>query len=154
VTQNIGVISNTHGLLRPQAVTALLGASLIIHAGDVGHADILGSLRQIAPVVAVRGNIDKQPWTADLPETEIVQVEGRVLYVLHNLDDLDLDPPTAGFHAVITGHTHQPKIETIGGVLYFNPGSAGPRRFTLPICVGRLILSDGDLRAEVIELKL
>jgi uncharacterized protein len=154
VTQTIGVISDTHGLLRPQAVTALDGCSLIIHAGDIGNPDILGSLRAIAPVVAVRGNIDQQPWTADLPDTEIVHVEGRTLYILHNRDDLDLDPPSAGFHAVITGHTHQPKIETIGGVLYINPGSAGPRRFTLPICVGRLTISEQDIRAEIVELQL
>jgi putative phosphoesterase len=154
VPQTIGVISDTHGLLRPQAVTALQGASLIIHAGDVGNADILSSLQQIAPVIAVRGNIDKQPWTVALPQTEVVEVGGRVLYVLHSLDDLDLDPPTAGFHAVIIGHTHQPKIETVDGVLYFNPGSAGPRRFTLPISVGRLIVSDQDLVAEIIELQV
>jgi putative phosphoesterase len=154
VTQTIGVISDTHGLLRPQAVTALKGASLIIHAGDVGDADILSSLRQIAPVIAVRGNIDKQPWTVALPQTEIVKVGGRVLYVLHSLDDLDLDPSTSGLHAVITGHSHQPKIETVDGVLYFNPGSAGPRRFTLPISVGRLIVSDKDLVAEIIELQV
>jgi putative phosphoesterase len=153
VPQTIGVISDTHGLLRPQAVTALQGASLIIHAGDVGNADILSSLQQIAPVIAVRGNIDKQPGTVALPQTEVVEVGGRVLYVLHSLDDLDLDPPTAGFHAVITGHTHQPKIETVDGVLYFNPGSAGPRRFTLPISVGRLIVSGQNLVAEIVELQ-
>ena len=149
----IGVISDTHGLLRPQAVTALRGSSLIIHAGDVGHADIINTLRNIAPVVAVRGNIDRDPSTSELPTTELVQLDTRSLYVLHDLNDLDLDPPTAGFDVVITGHTHKPKIETKDGVLYFNPGSAGPRRFNLPIAVGRLVISDNDVRGEIIELQ-
>jgi putative phosphoesterase len=152
MTQHIGVISDTHGLLRPQALTALHGASLIIHAGDIGHADVLSALQNIAPVIAIRGNIDKQPWAAKLPDTEIVQVDRCVLYILHNLDDLDLDPPTAGFHAVISGHSHKPKIETIGGVLYFNPGSAGPQRFKLPISVGRLTVLESHVRAEIIEI--
>jgi putative phosphoesterase len=154
MTRHIGVISDTHGLLRPQAVTALRGSSLIIHAGDVGHGDILNALRKMAPVVAVRGNIDRDPWTGKLPTTELVQLGARSVYVLHDLNDLDLDPPTAGFDVVITGHTHRPKIETKDGVLYLNPGSAGPRRFNLPISVGRLEISDNnDVRAEIIELQ-
>ncbi|MBO0756824.1 MAG: metallophosphoesterase family protein [Bradyrhizobiaceae bacterium] len=153
MTRHIGVISDTHGLLRPQAVTALRGSSLIIHAGDVGHCDILNALRKMAPVVAVRGNIDKDPWTRELRTTELVQLGARSVYVLHDLNDLDLDPPTAGFDVVITGHTHRPKIETKDGVLYLNPGSAGPRRFNLPISVGRLEISDNDVRAEIIELQ-
>jgi uncharacterized protein len=150
--QHIGVISDTHGLLRPQAVAALEGSPLIIHAGDVGSPEILGELRRIAPVFAVRGNVDKGPWAMQLPETEIVQVEDRLLYVLHDLGALDLDPRTAGFRAVITGHSHQPTIETRDGVLYFNPGSAGPRRFHLPVSVGRLTVSGGELQAEIINL--
>jgi putative phosphoesterase len=150
---HIGVISDTHGLLRPQAVTALRGSSLIIHAGDVGHADIINALRKIAPVVAVRGNIDRDPSTSELPTTELVELAARSIYVLHDLNDLDLDPPTAGLDVVITGHTHRPKIETKDGVLYFNPGSAGPRRFNLPIAVGRLVISDKDVRGEIIELQ-
>src|SRR5262249_11891129 len=134
----IGVISDTHGLLRPQAVAALRGSALIIHAGDVGRPEILGELRKIAPVVAVRGNVDRGTSADSLPQSEIVEHDGVRLYVLHILEELDLDPSTAGFHTVITGHTHRPKMETKDGVLYFNPGSAGPRRFTLPVSVGRL----------------
>jgi len=154
MTRQIGVISDTHGLLRPQAITALHGSSLILHAGDVGNPDVLAALRQVAPVIAVRGNIDHQPWAAALPERKTVDVDRRVIYLLHNLDDLALDPPPAGCHAVITGHTHQPKIATVDGVLYVNPGSAGPRRFKLPISIGRLTIADGALRAEVLELQV
>jgi uncharacterized protein len=152
--QHIGVISDTHGVLRPQAVAALRGCSAIIHAGDVGRPEILDELRRIAPVFAVRGNIDTSPWALQLPETELVQIEDCRLYVLHDLNALDLDPSTAGFGAVITGHSHQPKIETRDGVLYFNPGSAGPRRFSLPVSVGRLILSGRELQAEVMNLEV
>jgi putative phosphoesterase len=149
---NIGVISDTHGLLRPQAVAALQGSALIIHAGDVGRPEILEELRRIAPVVAVRGNVDSGAWAMRLPHGEIVEHDGIRLYVIHILEDLDLDPPTAGFHAVITGHTHRPKMESKDGVLYFNPGSAGPRRFDLPVSVGRLLVADGKLRGEIITL--
>jgi uncharacterized protein len=151
--RHIGVISDTHGLLRPQAVTILRGCSLIIHAGDVGHADILAALREIAPVVAVRGNIDRDPSTSQLAATELVELDGRTIFVLHDLNDLDLDPLTAGFQVVISGHTHRPKTATKDGVLYFNPGSAGPRRFNLPISVGRLVILDKDVQAEIIELQ-
>jgi putative phosphoesterase len=150
--QTIGVISDTHGLLRPQAVAALRGSPLIIHAGDVGRPEILDELRGIAPVFAVRGNVDRGAWAMGLPETEIVEVDGCLLYVLHDLGALDLDPPTAGFRAVIAGHSHQPKIETRDRVLYFNPGSAGPRRFRLPVSIGRLTLDDGKITAEIINL--
>ena len=152
--QHIGVISDTHGLLRPPAVAALRGCSPIIHAGDVGRLEILDELRRIAPVFAVRGNVDHGAWAMKLPETEIVEVEDCLLYVLHDLNALDLDPPTAGFRAVIAGHSHQPKIETRDGVLYFNPGSAGPRRFNLPVSIGRLTLSGGQLQAEIIHLEV
>jgi putative phosphoesterase len=151
---HIGVISDTHGLLRPQAVEALQGSALIIHAGDVGRPEILEELRRIAPVVAVRGNVDRDAWAEQLPLSEIVQHDGVRLYVLHILEDLDLDPPTAGFHAVITGHTHRPKMETKDGVLYFNPGSAGPRRFDLPVSVGRLSMTDGKLRGKLVYLQV
>jgi putative phosphoesterase len=149
---NIGVISDTHGLLRPQAVAALQGSALINHAGDVGRPEILEELRRIAPVVAVRGNVDSGAWAMSLPQSEMVEHDGIRLYVIHILEDLDLDPPTAGFHAVITGHTHRPNMTTKDGVLYFNPGSAGPRRFDLPVSVGRLVLADGKLRGEIITL--
>ena len=148
----IGVISDTHGLLRAQALAALQGSELIIHAGDVGDPAILAALGKMAPVVAVRGNIDRGAWAKDLPARQIVQLEQHLIYVLHDLYELDLDPASAGFHAIISGHSHQPKIETKDGVLYFNPGSAGPRRFDLPITVGRLTISDGGLQAEIIDL--
>jgi putative phosphoesterase len=149
---HIGVISDTHGLLRPQAVAALQGSGLIIHAGDVGSPDILDELRRIAPVVAVRGNVDRGTWATGLLQSEIVEHAGIRLYVLHILEELELHPPTAGFHAVITGHTHRQKMETKDGVLYFNPGSAGPRRFDLPVSVGRLSVATGNLRGEIIGL--
>jgi putative phosphoesterase len=151
---DIGVISDTQGLLRPQAVEALRGCALIIHAGDVGRPEILDDLRRIAPVVAVRGNVDRDAWATRLPMSEIVEHDGVRLYVLHILEDLDLDPPTAGFHAVITGHTHRPKMETKDGVLYFNPGSAGPRRFDLPVSVGRLAMTDGKFAGELVYLQV
>ena len=154
VMGHIGVISDTHGLLRPQAVAALQGSALIIHAGDVGRSEILDELRRIAPVVAVRGNIDHGAWATRLPLSEIVEHDGALLHVLHILEELELDPPTAGFHAVITGHTHRPKMETKDGVLYFNPGSAGPRRFDLPVSVGRLLVADGKLRGELVYLQV
>jgi uncharacterized protein len=135
-------------------VAALRGSALIIHAGDVGRPEILQELRKIAPVVAVRGNVDRDDWADRLPQSEIVEHEGVRLYVLHILEELDLDPPTAGFHAVITGHTHRPKMETKDGVLYFNPGSAGPRRFDLPVSVGRLSVVDGKLRGEIVYLRV
>jgi putative phosphoesterase len=152
--RTIGVISDTHGLLRPQAVAALEGSALIIHAGDVGDPTILDDLRQIAPVVVVRGNVDRDAWADPLPLGEIVEHEGARLYVLHILEDLDLDPATAGFHAVISGHSHKPKMERQDGVLYFNPGSAGPRRFDLPVSVGRLSVLDGKLRGEIMYLNV
>jgi putative phosphoesterase len=151
-TQRIGVISDTHGLLRPEAIKALRGSEAIIHAGDVGDAVILEKLAKIAPVTAIRGNIDTAPWAKALPETDVLQLNNNTIYLIHNVKDLDLDPHAAGLAAVIFGHTHQPLIETRNRVLFFNPGSAGPRRFKLPISVGRLTLKDGSLRAEVIEL--
>jgi uncharacterized protein len=150
----IGVISDTHGLLRPEAIAALHGSEHIIHAGDVGSPEILETLAAIAPVTAVRGNIDKQAWSRKLPETAVLELGGVSTYVLHDLAQLDLKPKAAGFAAVISGHTHVPKQETRDGVLYFNPGSAGPRRFKLPVSVGRLILEDGGLRGELLHLAL
>jgi len=150
--RSIGVISDTHGLLRPQALAALQGSALIIHAGDVGDPRILKVLGEIAPVFAVRGNVDRGSWAKQLSEREIVQFEQQTLYVLHDLSELDLDPATAGFQAVICGHSHEPKIETTGNVLYFNPGSAGPRRFRLPITVGRLTVVEDRLQAQLIAL--
>ena len=148
----IGVISDTHGLLRPEAVAALRGSDHIIHAGDIGSPDILDRLRELAPVTAIRGNIDRAPWARKLPETEVVELAGLSIYILHNLKELDLKPEAAGFAAVISGHSHAPKQETENGVLYFNPGSAGPRRFRLPITVGKLVIEDKTVRGEIIHL--
>jgi uncharacterized protein len=150
----IGVISDTHGLLRPEAVDALRASDHIIHAGDIGAPEILERLRKIASVTAIRGNIDKAAWARQLPETDVVEISGISIYVLHDLSELDLNPKAAGFHIVIYGHSHVPKQENRGGVLYFNPGSAGPRRFKLPVSVGKLIIEDGAVRGEFLELSL
>jgi putative phosphoesterase len=148
----IGVISDTHGLLRPEALQALVGAELIVHAGDVGGPEVLDGLRAVAPVVAVRGNNDRGAWAAALAETEVVETAGRMLYVLHDLRELDLDPRAAGFDAVIAGHSHQPRIDRRDGVLYVNPGSAGPRRFRLPIALAWLDVGAEAVEAEIVQL--
>ena len=148
----IGVISDTHGLLRPEALKALRGSELIIHAGDVGDPEILNTLARIAPVTAIRGNIDKGAWAQKVPDSEVVELGGISIYVLHDLSQLDLKPEVAGFAVVIYGHSHIPKQETRGGVLYFNPGSAGPRRFRLPVTVGKLVIEQGKVRAEIIAI--
>jgi putative phosphoesterase len=148
----LGVISDTHGLLRPEALEVLRGSALIIHAGDVGDPAILDRLREIAPVTAVRGNVDTAPWASALPLFDAVEFGGRFLYVLHQRDHLDLDPGAAGMSAVIYGHSHRPAIETRAGVLYLNPGSAGPRRFSLPVTVARVRVSAEGLEPAIIEL--
>jgi uncharacterized protein len=145
----LGVIADTHGLLRPQALAALAGVERIVHAGDIGEPGVLDALARVAPVTAVRGNNDRGRWAADIPETEVVEVGGLSLYVLHDVHELDLDPRAAGFAAVIAGHSHQPRIEEREGVLYLNPGSAGPRRFKLPVSVAVLTIADGRVEAEV-----
>ncbi len=148
----IGVISDTHGLLRPAAMDALRGSDHILHAGDVGASGILEQLAAIAPVTAVRGNVDKDDWAKRLPKAEVFEAGGVSIYMLHDLAELDLKPQAAGFSAVISGHSHVPKQEMRDGVLYFNPGSAGPRRFKLPVSVGRLIVQDGGVRGEILTL--
>jgi len=150
----IGVISDTHGLLRPEAIEALRGSERIIHAGDVGSPEILDALSTLAPVIAVRGNIDKAPWSRKLPETQVLDLIGVCIYVLHDLAKLDLKPKAAGFAVVVSGHSHTPKQETRDGVLYFNPGSAGPRRFKLPVSVGRLIVEEDGVRGELLPLSI
>ena len=150
----IGVISDTHGLLRPQAVRALEGVELIIHAGDIGDPKILRALARIAPVHAVRGNTDRGDWAADLPQSLVVEVGGVHLYVLHELFCLDLDPGASGINAVIFGHSHEPHMERQNGVLFLNPGSAGPRRFTLPVTLARIKLQGISLYLELVELKV
>jgi putative phosphoesterase len=146
----IGVISDTHGLLRPEAVAALSGAQLIIHAGDVGFPDVLKELGRIAPVTAVRGNVDCGDWADQLPRTAVVQASARKLFVVHDIHDIE--SLAAGFDAAISGHSHQPREEVRNGVLYLNPGAAGPRRFKLPVTVARLHDSGAGLRVEFVEL--
>jgi putative phosphoesterase len=150
----VGVISDTHGLVRPEAIEALRGSELIIHAGDVGNAEVLERLRAIAPTIAVRGNIDTGASADTLPVTEVVEVGHVHLYVLHDISTLDLDPKAVGFAAVIFGHSHRPSAEVRDEVLYLNPGSAGPRRFSLPIAVARLQVSGERVSHEIVELRV
>jgi putative phosphoesterase len=148
----VGVISDTHGLLRPEAVAALRGVKHILHAGDVGDAAILDQLGKIAPVTAIRGNVDRGGRCGRLPETELVELGGQSIYMLHDRMTLDLDPVAAGIGAVIYGHSHHPAIEWAKGVLYFNPGSAGPRRFSLPVSVGFLEISDSGIEPRLLTI--
>ena len=150
----VGVISDTHGILRPEAIEALRDSELIIHAGDVGDPDVLERLRAIAPTIAVRGNIDTARWARTLPLSEVVDVGELRLYVIHDLSELDLDPKTAELAAVISGHSHRPNAEVREGVLFLNPGSAGPRRFALPVAVAKLQVFGTRLSHELIELKV
>jgi len=142
----VGVISDTHGLLRPEALEFLRGSEHIIHAGDIGSPEIVPALEKLAPVTAIRGNVDVQPWARHFGETEVVELAGLHIYIVHDVNALDLNPKTAGFAAVISGHSHKPAQATKDGVLYFNPGSAGPRRFSLPISIGRLEVSAAGIR--------
>ena len=149
----IGVISDTHGLQRPGALAALQGSDYIIHAGDIGDPQILDKLAAIAPLTAVLGNIDHGAWANKIPTTNVLEVGEISIYVLHNLQELDLKPEAAKFAAVVYGHSHVPKQEWKNGVLYFNPGSAGPRRFRLPVSVGRLRIKDGRIDAKILLLE-
>jgi putative phosphoesterase len=148
----LGVISDTHGLMRPEALDALAGVEQILHAGDIGTPQVLDALQAIAPVIAVRGNNDREAWAQGLPETAVVGVGEAMLYVLHDVKTLDLDPRAAGFHAVISGHSHRPALAMRQGVLFLNPGSAGPRRFKLPIAVARLSVRGSKVEAQLCEL--
>lgn len=150
----VGIISDTHGLLRPEAIDALRGSDHIIHAGDIGYQLILDQLKEIAPVTAVRGNVDRGTWAKGIPVTNVFEAGGVSFYVLHILDQLDLKPETAAFKAVIYGHSHAPKKEIKNGVLYFNPGSAGPRRFNLPATVGKILIRENQLTSEIIDLQI
>lgn len=150
----VGVISDTHGLLRPEAVAALKGSDLIIHAGDVGAPDVIDELCKVAPTFVVRGNIDTAHWAGALPATADVEVGGLLFHVLHNIAELDLDPAAVGYAAVVFGHSHQPSIEMREGVLFLNPGSAGPRRFKLPVSIARVRVSGQKLRPDIVELKI
>jgi putative phosphoesterase len=150
----IGLISDTHGLLRPQALQSLQGSDFIIHAGDICDADVLKQLSALAPVTAVRGNNDRGMWADAIPETNVLEAGAALLYVIHNIDELDIDPGAAGFHAVIYGHSHKPMIEKKHGVLFMNPGSAGPRRFSLPVSTGQLLISGTHIAPQLIALEV
>jgi putative phosphoesterase len=150
----IGIISDTHGLLRPEAASALQDSDLILHAGDVGKPEVLAALRTIAPTVAIRGNNDKGSWADGLSATEVVPVDSSLIYLVHDVAELDLDPAAAQFAAVISGHSHRPATSIREGVLYLNPGSAGPRRFSLPITLAVLTIQDRVLRPKLIELRV
>ncbi len=145
----IGVISDTHGLLRPEATDQLTGVDHIIHAGDIGSPDIIPSLEKIAPVTAIKGNIDQAAWATSFADNETLAIAGHKIYILHNRNDLNGDPGATGFDIVISGHSHKPSIETIDGILFLNPGSAGPRRFTLPIALAFLELTDGSIMPRI-----
>jgi uncharacterized protein len=150
----IGIISDTHKLVRAEAREQLRGVDLIVHAGDIGSLQVIEQLTEIAPVKAIRGNIDKDPWADQFPHDDVIEVDGTTLYVLHNLSDIEIDPTAAGFQVVISGHSHSPKIERKDGVLYINPGSAGPRRFKLPIALAMLTIKRGKLTATIEELAI
>jgi len=150
----IGLISDTHGLLRPQALSFLRGCDHIIHGGDIGDAEILARLSALAPLTAVRGNNDRGAWAERVAETELIRIDEVFIYALHDLAQLDIEPRAAGVHVVVSGHSHRPRVEQRDGVLYVNPGSAGPRRFTLPISVAELVIAGGDVSARLVELPL
>jgi putative phosphoesterase len=148
----VGVISDTHGLLRAEAVATLSGVEHILHAGDVGDARILDELRKIAPMTAIRGNVDQWGECAELPATDVVELEGRLFYLVHSVADLDINPVAAGVAAVVSGHSHKPSVEVRNGVTYLNPGSAGPRRFNLPVTVALMIVGEGGVDARIVDL--
>jgi len=150
----VGLISDTHGLLRPEALAFLRGSDFIVHAGDIGDAEVIKALRALAPVTVVRGNNDGGAWADRIAETDVLQVGEVFIYVLHNLAELDLDPVAAGFHVVVSGHSHHPLVERRDGVLYVNPGSAGPRRFKLPIAVAELQIAGRSVDARIVQLGL
>jgi uncharacterized protein len=150
----VALISDTHGLLRPEAVAFLRGSDRIVHAGDIGGAHVLTELNALAPVTAVRGNIDKGPWAEAIADTEVLQVDDVFIYVIHDVAELDLDPVAAGFHVVVSGHSHRPSVRERDGVLYVNPGSSGPRRFKLPVAVAELEVDGRSVQAKLVELKV
>jgi putative phosphoesterase len=150
----VGLISDTHGLVRPEALAALRGVEHILHAGDIGGPAVLEALGSIAPVTAIRGNNDSDAWGRTLPDMDLVELGGAWIYLVHDLGELDIDPVAAGVHVVMSGHSHKPAIFHEDAVLYVNPGSAGPRRFTLPICVGHLIIDANGAHAEIVPLEI
>jgi putative phosphoesterase len=148
----VGVVSDTHGLLRPEVRAFLIGSDYIVHGGDVGGLKILDELAVIAPLIAVRGNNDREPWAADLRETELIRVGNIFVYVIHNLAELDIDPDAVGVRVVVSGHSHKPMVEERDGILYVNPGSCGPRRFKLPISVGEITVSGSAVKARIVDI--
>ncbi len=148
----VGVISDTHGLLRPEALTALAGVGHILHVGDVGDPRILDTLREIAPVTAIRGNVDQWGECAELPATDVVELSGRLFYLVHSVTDLDINPRVAEVAVVVSGHSHQPSLESRDGVVFLNPGSAGPRRFNLPVTVALVTVGEDGIKARIVEL--
>lgn len=152
--RTVGVISDTHGLVRPQALAELADSDLIVHCGDIGASSVLEALRTIAPVRAIRGNNDRGGWAAEIPTDEVIAVGAHLLYVIHDLGDLTLEPAAAGFTVVLSGHSHRPLVERRDGVVYLNPGSAGPRRFSLPVAVARLVLRAGACEAQIVQLEV
>ena len=148
----VGIISDTHGVLRPEAIKALQGVDIILHAGDIGDADVLDTLRSVAPVVAVRGNNDRGEWAESLPDWEVVEIGAVLMYMLHDVKEMDISPTAAEFQVIISGHSHSPRIEEKRGVLYVNPGSAGPRRFKLPISLAHLRVTGTKIEPRIIEL--
>jgi len=152
--QLIGIISDTHGLLRPQALEALQGVDLILHAGDIGNQQVLDTLNTIAPVVAVRGNNDKGDWAQALPDWEVVEIGNVSIYMLHDVKEIEISPSGGGFQVVVSGHSHQPSVEERRGVLFVNPGSAGPRRFTLPVSLAHLHVVGEKVEARIVELSV
>jgi uncharacterized protein len=150
----IGLISDTHGLIRPEAIEALQGVDLVVHAGDIGKPEVLNALKAIGPLVAIKGNNDIGAWASILPDTRLVQTANMKLYVIHNVKELDCEPAAEGYAVVISGHSHKPSVLTRNGVLFVNPGSAGPRRFKLPVAVGKLFIQNQRVNAELIELRV
>lgn len=149
---NVGLISDTHGLLRPEAVAYLRGCDVILHAGDIGEAEVITGLEAIAPVHAIRGNVDRKPWALAYPETHLVEIEDVSIYLVHSKDWLDIDPVAAGIDVVLFGHSHKPLVEEVDGATFVNPGSAGPRRFSLPIASGRMAVNGQAFEIELTEL--
>jgi len=150
----VGLISDTHGLLRPQALAALAGCDRLIHGGDIGEPGILAALAAIAPLTVVRGNNDRQPWAEAIPDSAILELDGVRMYVVHDIKLIGIDPAAAGVQVVVSGHSHKPSVARRDGVLYVNPGSAGPRRFSLPVSVGRLHIEQGRVEADIVELAI
>lgn len=150
MTTVVGVISDTHGLLRPEALTVLQGCDAIVHGGDIGKREVLDELREIAPVTAIRGNIDT--WATDMPDSDVIEVESRRFFIVHDVNELNIDPRAAGFDMVISGHSHKPKVIEVDGVLFLNPGSAGPRRFSLPVTLALLTIAAERIEPRIVEL--